>query len=129
VILNRYAALADELGERRAAAPARVARWPQRPDPFALFSHYPTASVGLDWVAAARDPGGVALATLLDLGVSRYGIGPRLIPREVVEAVHRALATGEQSMGSLLARLGGERDANILALMWLVKFGLAAVRG
>ena len=129
VVLDHYAALVAELGELRRAAPSAAIRWPLRPDPFALFSHYPTAVVGPDWTVAARDGGGVALAALLDLGVARYGFDPAVMPRAAVEVVHHALAKGgEQSVGTLLAALPGDRAANRLALMWLAKFGLAAVK-
>lgn len=128
VLLDRYAALADELGELRQAAPPAATRWPLRPDPFALFSHYPTGAVGLDWTVAARDGGGVALAALLDLGVARYGLDPVVMPRATIEAVHQALGKGEGTVGALLAGLSGERAANWLALMWLAKFGLVSLR-
>lgn len=127
VVLDRYAALVAELGELRRAAPPAAIRWPLRPDPFALFSHYPTAAVGADWTVAARDGGGVALAALLDLGVARYGFDTAVMPRAAVEAVHHALVKGgEQPVGTLLAGLPGDRAANRLALLWLAKFGLAA---
>ena len=127
-ILDRYAALADELAVLRAAAPPVAQRWPGRPDPFSLFGHYPTAAVGMDWRAGVRDPGGVALAQLLDLTVAQYGFDPQLLPRPAIEAVHHALGRGERTVGALLATLPGDRAANTAALMWLVKFGLAAVR-
>ncbi|WP_394653520.1 glycosyltransferase family 4 protein [uncultured Sphingomonas sp.] len=128
VILDRYAELADELAAIRHAAPtARVAR-PNRPDPFALFSHYPTTTLGMDWTAAPRDANGTALAALLELGVARYGFDREVLPRATVEAVHHRLAKGEQRVADLIAGLPGRREVHVLALMWLVKFGLAAVR-
>jgi glycosyltransferase involved in cell wall biosynthesis len=45
VILDRYTELATGLGELRAAAGTLAPEsWPSRPDPFALFSDYPTAT-------------------------------------------------------------------------------------
>ncbi|HEX8553345.1 MAG TPA: glycosyltransferase family 4 protein [Sphingomonas sp.] len=128
VILDRYVALADELGTLRAAAPAVARRWPGRPDPFALFGDYPSAVVQPGWRVGARDGGGTALAALLDLRVAAYAFDPQLLPRERVEAVHHVLAKGECSVAELLAAVPGDRAATTAALMWLVKFGLARVR-
>jgi glycosyltransferase involved in cell wall biosynthesis len=128
VILDRYGALANELAMLRAAAPAVARHWPGRPDPFALFSHYSTAVVQPGWRVGARDPGGTALSALLDLRVAGYAFDPQLMPRETVKAVHHALARGECSVGDLLAAAPGDHAVNTAALMWLVKFGLAAVR-
>jgi starch synthase len=128
VILNRYVALVDELGALRAAAPATARRWPGRPDPYALFSHYSSNVVQSDWRVAIRDPGGTALAQLLDLRVAAYAFDPQLLPRETIEAVHHALREGERSVAALLAAVPGNRAATTASLMWLVKFGLASIR-
>lgn len=128
VILDRYGAMVAELGMLRAAAPPTAAAWPLRPDPFALFSHYSTATVGIGWRASVRDPGGTALAALLDLAVAGYGLDPQLLPRDIIEETHRTLASGDLTVSMLLDKgRPSDRHTRFLALMWLVKFGLVSV--
>lgn len=127
VILDRYVEMVDELNALRCAATPRASAWPLRPDPFELFAHYSTAIVAPNWTARVRDPGGTALAALLELSVADYGLGAGFTTREAIEATHHALVTGEQSIGTLLASLPADRGAYDLALMWLVKFGLVTL--
>lgn len=128
IVLDRYVALADKLHQIRQAATAAATPWPSRPDPFALFSHYPTASVQLDWTASLQSAPPIALRDLFELEVARYGFEPGVLTRAAVEATHYALARGEQTVGQLLTLWPGDREQHLLALMWLVKFGLVLVR-
>jgi glycosyltransferase involved in cell wall biosynthesis len=127
VILDRYVILVNELDAVRRAAPTRTLAWPSRPDPFTLFAHYPTATVAPNWTVRVRDPNGIALVALLDLSIASYGLGSGFTTREAIEVTHHALAKREQSVGTLLASLSGDHAVHALALMWLVKFGLATL--
>jgi starch synthase len=128
VILNSYVALADELRCIREAAPPASRAWPSRPDPFTLFSHYATAAMNADWKVAARDAGGVAIDTLLELTAASYAFDAQTVSRDIITATHHALGKGEQTIGVLLSTWPGKENTHLLALMWLIKFGLAAIQ-
>ncbi|WP_425989037.1 glycosyltransferase family 4 protein [Brevundimonas sp. TWP2-3-2] len=128
VILDRYFDMVEGLGEIRASAGSHPPQpWPMRPDPFSLFSGYPTAVVGLEWRVAVRDANGKALDVLLEMTPARYGLHDTLLPAATIRTIHRSLSVEEQTVGNLLAAVPGSRATNFRALMWLAKFGLAAL--
>lgn len=128
VILNRYADLADELGERRrSAGEVSADRWPGRPDPFTLFADYPTRTVAESWRVSANLAQTDDLKAFMDLGVARYAIDPELMPGETLQAMHRIAASGAHTIESLLLAVGGRRSSSMRALMWLSKLGLVTL--
>lgn len=127
VILDRYAALADELAELRrtgAASPAASAAlpWPARPDPLDLFQSYPTRTVSPDWTVT-RSVDETALLQLLELTVTRFALDRETLPSEVIVGLH-ALARGDQTVEALLAAHPADPVVKVRALMWLSKFGV-----
>lgn len=129
IILDRYVDLADRLGDIRAANRAGAggpAPWPGRPDPFALFSHYPTRQLSGDWrVAALGDED--ALTALLDLTMANYVLDATL-PADAIREVHHRARLGEQTVDALLVPIERPLSTKVRALMWLSKFGLAVLR-
>ena len=124
VILDRYADLAVELGEVRAAA-GKLApeRWPARPDPFALFADYPTAHYDDAWTVE-RIGSEEALSAALNLGLAKYVVGPPTLPEAAIVEIHALAGRGAGTVQSLLDAATGAPPVKARALMWLCKFGL-----
>ncbi|MBX9616221.1 MAG: glycosyltransferase family 4 protein [Caulobacteraceae bacterium] len=130
VILDRYVKLVRALGDiRRAAGPLPPEPWTSRPDPFALFSDYPTRTLAPSSVISVK-AGTAAVESLLVLEIARYVLrDPRLTP-EAVLSVHRAIEiAGEMTVSGLQSAIPtmGRADA-IRALMLLTKLDLVEVR-
>jgi glycosyltransferase involved in cell wall biosynthesis len=124
IILDRYTDLAAELGEVRAAAGALEPEpWPARPDPFSLFSDYPTARYSGAWMVS-NVGSGEALSVLLNLGVTNYALGDPVLPQDLVCALHSHAGRKDHTVRSLLDSVSGQEPVKARALMWLCKFGL-----
>ena len=129
VILDRYTALTNELSALRNFAQDNSNQLGRlnRPDPFALFAHYPTQilsghmSVTINPVLAAQ------IESLLALGISRFVIDPATLPREAVLHV-LAKAQSAHNVANLLAALPHfDPSVSTRALMWLVKMGILSL--
>jgi starch synthase len=127
VILDRYLDLVQELDSLRRAAPAAPpVAWPARPDPFALFETYPTATLSDAWTVAALPGSGPALLTLIEVHLAKALVDDHL-PRETLLALHRLAETGAPSVGGLVAAVGGPPAVARRGVMWLAKFGLVVL--
>lgn len=129
VILDRYVDLANHLGDiRRSAGDLASEPWVSRPDPFALFAGYPTATLANHWTAVARGDE-AAVQRFLSLGLADYILkGPTLTP-DMILGVHRAIAKKDAlEVGGLAARTGLAHEEAVQALMWLAKFDLVELR-
>jgi starch synthase len=126
VILGRYTDLATELAAMRARAKVRhdVLPRPNRPDPYALFAHYPTSVLSGDMRVATNPALKGQIETFLELGIARFAIDPVILPREAIIAILVAAET-HTTVAQLLAACP-QFDAKIKthALMWLAKMGL-----
>ncbi len=129
VILRRYAELAAALGEIRRSGPHDPAQpWPQRADPFARFAHFPTVTLGGNWIVQAQPQAGARLRELLGLAMAAYAFDPGLLPKESVAALLSVLEKQETlSVNAVLAAAGQANPAGLRALMWLWKFDLVRV--
>jgi len=98
VVIRQYEELWRELGERRAAGPARFAakarvKNPLAPDPFELYGHYATRSLGSsDHVTLAA--GHELFEGLSESAMTRYGSQFRA-PRELCARLIQRLRAGE----------------------------------
>ena len=131
VIVARYQDLWQELAELRAGGavgPATGGPWsrPVRPDPFAMFEGWASASLGLDHVAALA-PGidAAAIARRRGLQMVSY-MGPMLPPARHLDQILKQLrAAGSAPVADLLAGVPeAERPAVGRALIWLCKLDL-----
>lgn len=131
VILERYAELAEELGQiRRVAGPQPPEPWPTRADPFARFGHFPSQTLNGNWLVAAQPAAESRLAELLQLAMVNYAFDPNLLPQEAVTAILAALARlGGQTVNNLLAAAGVSTAPGVRALLWLWKFDLVRIGG
>jgi glycosyltransferase involved in cell wall biosynthesis len=132
VIIRAYEDLWDELQERRQAALARsdteTYDWPSRPDPFEMFSSYPTAAVGLDALVRLKPEAKLQEfenRLALETATGSWQIGLSLdAMRQVRDAIGERQLTVREYL-SAADRLAPE-DA-FRALMLLVKMALAEV--
>ncbi|WP_396595207.1 glycosyltransferase family 4 protein [Brevundimonas sp. R86498] len=123
VILDRYTALADDLGEiRRSVGATPRQAWPARPDPCDLFGTYPTHILSGRWTVT-RSVDTVALDALLDLPFARFAIDPVTLPRETIVELHAQVESG-QTVKALLETHPAATPVKVRALMWLCKFGV-----
>ncbi len=129
VILRRYAALARELaGIRQAHADTVAQTWPQRADPFMRFAHFPTATLGGNWIVRARPNLLSRLRDLMALSMVSYAFNERQLPRAAVQALADVLAGGKpQTSQAALTVAGLASFTGSRALMWLWKFDLIQV--
>lgn len=126
VILSHYSELADELAQKRqsGAGDAKAQASRNRPDPYALFAHYPTSTLGPDTEISLNPDNQHSIETLLNLGIASYVINPVVLPREaIIRTLHAA--ERHETLAHLIASLP-DQDATITtrALMWLAKMGL-----
>lgn len=130
VILRRYAGLATQLGEIRQHGLLDPAQpWPQRADPFLRFAHFPTATLGEDWMVAPQPDAEARLRDLLGLTMANYAFDAAMLPQETIAALLALLSKhGGQSVYSLLAAAGVATPVGMRGLMWLWKFDLVRVQ-
>ncbi len=130
VILQRYAQLADELARIRAAAGTQPAEpWPTRADPFARFSHFPSQTLGGNWMVMPQSDAEARLRDLMGLAMANYAFDSSLLSRETISALLVVLVKqGGQTVNALLAAAGAATPEGVRALMWLWKFDLVQVR-
>lgn len=130
VILRRYVDLADDLRRMRLeAGPQAAEPWPQRADPFARFAHFPTQTMGGNWLVAPQPDAGARLNDLLGLAMVNYAFDAALLPREhIVALLEVSQKHGGMTVNALLAAAGLRTPVGVRALMWLWKFDLIQVR-
>lgn len=130
VVLDQYVQFAAALTEQRqhAADPSGIETWTKRPDPFALFAHYASEHVAMDWTIQ-QDAGRAAeVEQYLQLNVANFACDPATLPREVITDL-LAQTTHVRTVGDLLQHLPTVPMAvRMRALMWLVKLGVAQVK-
>ncbi|MBL8552957.1 MAG: glycosyltransferase family 4 protein [Phenylobacterium sp.] len=135
VIYRQYQALWTELNARRRSAandPAMQA-WiaalpraaPARPDPFAIFEHYPTATFGRH-ARVALAPG--ATRAELDGLLAHPLFGARASTDETTRRIFDALlAGGELTLAELAARSANNEPTALRNAALLAKLGLATI--
>lgn len=130
VILKRYSELADELGEiRRKSGKQCSQRWPNRPDPFSLFSHYGTETCSSDMVVTVSGTNRKAVDELLGLSMLNYGMHAVLLPAEEIVTLYEIASKRSMTVGELLQAAGGSTPVRFRALLWLCKAGLVVFDG
>ncbi|WP_296599941.1 glycosyltransferase family 4 protein [Phenylobacterium sp.] len=123
VVIPQYQALWAELARRRQAVPAQTGQeHPHRPDPFRMFSAYPSAILGpADIVALVEAP--EAVAARLANPSARVEAARLPSPAEAM-ALLETLRNGPRTVGELLATTPAERRPFAeRGLAWLAKFG------
>jgi starch synthase len=127
VLLDRYAAFAADLAQRRRAAAGSRRAPPARPDPFALFAHYPTRTLCDADPITMRVADPAALERLLGLSALNYVVGADHVAAEAIMAVHRA-ARDASRLGDLVGPASGlPRETAIAAATWLAKAGVLRI--
>jgi glycosyltransferase involved in cell wall biosynthesis len=130
VILDQYEQFAAELTEKRrhAADPAGVEQWTRRPDPFALFAHYPSNQLERQWSLKIHPDRAGQVEQYLELKVANFACDAATLPPEVITALLGHM-TSARTVGDLLEQLPRVPMAvRMRALMWLVKLGIAEVK-
>lgn len=129
MILRQYRELAVELGKiRQAAGGVAPEPWPNRSDPFRVFAGHATALVSGSWAVEADATQASAVAEALTLGVMSYSLDQNLTAKDEIPDMHRLAATGDQTVGSVIAAMGGGSPQRVRAIMWLAKMGLIRLR-
>lgn len=134
-VVASYQALWGELDERRRRARSAAAGdvntfIPQRPDPFAMFETYPSATLGdLVELQPVRGSGGKALAERLDHAMNSFA-EDKLLVREDLETILAIVAdTGGLRVKALAAKLDGRaRPVLDRTIAWLAKMNLVRLR-
>ena len=129
VILQRYAALADDLARiRQAAGPQTPEPWVQRADPFARFGHFPSQTLAGNWRVSAQSDALARLRDLLGLAMANYAFDTTLLPRETIVALLTVLdKNGDQTVNALITSAGAATPVGVRCLMWLWKFDLVRI--
>ena len=129
VILQRYAALADDLARiRQAAGPQTPEPWAQRADPFARFGHFPSQTLAGNWRVSAQSDALARLRDLLGLAMANYAFDTTLLPRETIVALLTVLdKNGDQTVNALITSAGAATPVGVRCLMWLWKFDLVRI--
>ena len=129
VILQRYAALADDLARiRLAAGPQTPEPWAQRADPFARFGHFPSQTLAGNWRVGTQPDALVRLRDLLGLAMANYAFDTTLLPRETIVALLTVLdKKGAQTVNALITAAGAATPVGVRCLMWLWKFDLVRI--
>ncbi len=126
IVLDQYTAFATELGVIRSKAAQSSVRHvrPSRPDPFALFAHYPTSILSGEMRVIANPAHYGKAEAFMELGIARYVIHPTLLPKDAILGL-LATAAEETSVANILASCP-QFDVNVKtnALMWLMKMNL-----
>lgn len=130
VILHRYTVLADELGRIRAeAAGSAVEKWPTREDPFVLFAHFSSQTLGGNWLVEVLPGAHARLRDLLTLSMANYALDALLFPKESLTVLLGELKNKPlQTVNELLATAGMATASGVRALQWLWKFDLVRIR-
>jgi len=125
VILMQYVDLVDELEKiRRSAGAVKAQPWPNRPDPFSLFSHYSTNSLSGNWLVNVTARQSAALQDLLGLEMVAYGFDPEILVADDIVALHHLAANNTFTVQRLVEAAGGVVPRHVRALMWCNKAGL-----
>lgn len=127
-VLGAYAQLCGSLAEmRRKAAQDTPEAWPDRPDPFALFSTYPTRLIDpSDRIEVMAGASG-RFASVMKLAMANFGFDGESLPPALVQALLNAAGQGEWQAQGLLDAAGQDRGTAERALLWLAKFGLIRI--
>jgi glycosyltransferase involved in cell wall biosynthesis len=125
VILDQYSNLASELGEirRRVGFRQDTLGRPNRPDPFALFAHYPTSVVSGEMTIAFNTDLLGMIEEFLELGIARYVIDPNVLPREAILAILESAKTAMTLAQLMTTCPQFENTIKMRAIMWLAKMG------
>ncbi|MBL8773504.1 MAG: glycosyltransferase family 4 protein [Phenylobacterium sp.] len=130
VVIPQYQALWTELARRRAAAPPQPARDnPFRPDPFRMFSAYPSAALSAATeVSLARPLTEAEAAALLARAHVRNPAARLPHPDEAITLIS-VLGAAPLTVGAILAETPPERRPFIeRGILWLAKFGFVRLR-
>ncbi|NBP37056.1 MAG: glycosyltransferase [Betaproteobacteria bacterium] len=130
VIVPQYEALAIELQSRRLAAVGKNPRllvsqpWSQRPDPFALFSHFATAPIDplteIKWHPDAAQ----RWESIKQLSMVRYGFNPELGDDATMAVLIEASATMHRVADGLVRFRSHDQDAAMRMIMLAAKLDL-----
>jgi alpha-maltose-1-phosphate synthase len=126
IILDQYVQFAAELQAIRTTlgSQGQLTKRLSRPDPFALFAHYPSHTLAGDMKLALNPSLNGKVEKLLDLDIGSYVIDPVALPRQAVLDLLAAV-DDEISVSSLLASCPQyTQTTKTYALMWLAKMGL-----
>jgi glycosyltransferase involved in cell wall biosynthesis len=126
IILDQYTQFAAELEAIRTTlgSQGQLAKRLSRPDPFALFAHYPTHTLAGDMKVALNPTLKGRAEALLDLTIGGYVIDPAILPKEAVLDLLSAVED-DMSVAALLATCPQYTPTTkTSALMWLAKMGL-----
>jgi glycosyltransferase involved in cell wall biosynthesis len=130
VILGQYAEFARELTAKRTRAVDQGPSpgWTFRPDPFALFAHYPSQHLSEDWLVKVDESRASQVEEYLNLTVAKFAFHASTLPKDSIVQL-LAEASTSQTVAELLSRETGLSIAvRTRALMWLVKLGVVLVR-
>jgi plasmid stabilization system protein ParE len=127
VVIASYQALWAELAERRRAdanladRPAPASN-PARPDPFAAFASYPSATLS-DRHVARLAPGADAAVLAQRRALAMVAFASAIVPPEQdIEAILGLLAEGPRRVDELIATLPPDRRGGMArGLLWLNK--------
>jgi starch synthase len=130
VVIASYQALWAELAERRrsdanlADRPTPAVN-PARPDPFAAFASYPTATLRNDHMARLA-PGADAAMLAERRALVMVAFAPAIVPPEQdIQAMLDLLAERPRRVGELLAALPPERQGGMArGLVWMSKLDI-----
>lgn len=128
-VLSAYARLCDELKTiREKAAQDQPEEWPDRPDPFTLFSAYPTRTLDPGDLIMVSPEAARRLPDIFRLTMTNYGFDAECLPPALVQRVfEQALRRPAWAVADLLASAGSDPVVAERAILWLIKFRLLAV--
>lgn len=127
-ILRRYTDLCGQLADLRQKAIRDEAETaPERPDPFALFSAYPTRHLAPTDRIMVRIGAEQELAQILTLSMTSFALDDETLPAGVLLHVLRVAALPYKTVGDLVAAVGEAPAIVARALLWLAKFGLIEI--
>jgi len=135
VIIPRYEALWEQLGELRTAHAAALKPlrhpWPARMDPFHAFSSYPTALLHAQTVLGLvdADVANAAMRVTQYRQLAMVNFAKLVLPAEAqVQAVLEVLAAGPRPALELVQGIAVERQGFVFrTLTWLLKLGVLKV--
>lgn len=130
-VIGQYEALWADLAERRQAGAPRPRQVPVlRPDPFALFSDYPSGPLWDDLVVSPGPAPDLLAAFRQRRSLTVASVAPEVPPTEPEAAVLFArLRAGPLTVRSVLADIPAERQAALArGLVWLMKMDLIRIR-
>jgi alpha-maltose-1-phosphate synthase len=126
VVLNQYVQLTNELEAMRARSAGgqdQIGRL-NRPDPFALFSHYPTQLLSGDMTIEVNPSYVGQSDAMLNMGIARYVLDPASLPREAVIDMLGAAQMTTTVAELMLACPQYGAHIKTRAIMWLAKMGM-----